>query len=545
MAIKKRKGGNKGVQYTRDELSPLLPQYFTIRDCIEGEPAIKGMIPGSYGTDSYGTGFNGQDSASSFVLARALRYLPMPNPSDQSEDNRKRYRQYVIRAVFYNVCARTIIGMIGQVFLRPPKINVPSQLHPMLTNIDGCGLTERQLAKRAVKDVLAYGRLGILVDFPQRTRPTSRADIASGTVQPTITVYYPWDIINWRTQIYQGKKYLTLVVLRENVSEEGDDGFELVPVEQYRVLRFDPDTQQHTVEIWRPLDADNKTYGQASEFTPLSGNGKPLSAIPFMFVGSESNDEVPDKPPMYDIASLNVAHYRNSADYEESVYMMGQPTLAMTGLSQDWVTNVLKGSVKLGSRRPIPLPVGADAKLLEAKPNNLAQEAMLQKEQQMVALGAKLVEKMTVQRTATETIVESTSETSILLSCADNVSAAFTWAFGICAGFLNIPPGDISYLLNKDYELTKMSPQDRDSVIQTWMSKAITFDEMRTALHTGGLATDNSGSPAVILQIIKESEQFIKAGVMAPAVPSNGKNPSAQAQARPGQNPADNPVPNS
>lgn len=530
----------KGVQFTRLELNTLLPQYYTIRDCIEGEPAIKGMIPGnSDGSISYGDA-SGADLQSGIVLARARRYLPMPNAADQSQDNLERYRAYVQRAVFYGVTGRTTQGMIGQIFLRPPAVTTPPQLDPLMNDMDGCGLTQLQLSKLTSKKTLAYGRSGLLVDFPPTDGPVSRADLASGKVKPTITGYFPWDIINWNTTIYQGKKYLTLVVLRENVAEEGDDGFSVTPMEQYRVLRFDPVTQIHTAQIHKKVKGA-KTFSVVQTFTPLDGQGNYLNEMPFRFIGSESNSEVPDKPPMYDMASVNIAHYRNSADYEESVFIMGQPTLVITGVTKNWVETVLKNEVRLGSRRPIPLPVQADAKLIEAKPNTLAAQAMADKEQQMISLGAKLVEKMTVARTATETIVESTSETSILINVAMNVSEGMTWALQTAAKFVNADGTKISYKLNTDYELTKMSPQDRDSIILAWQSHGLTWSEMRTALRTGGIADSVLSDDAAMAKVITEAKKFMDAGIMPPPAP-NGNDP--RPNGGPGQNPKDQPIPN-
>jgi hypothetical protein len=147
-----------------------------------------------------------------------------------------------------------------------------------------------------------------------------------------------------------------------------------------------------------------------------------------MFIGSENNDANPDNPNMYDLASLNIAHYRNSADYEEACYIVGQPTPVLTGLTEQWYKDILGGCVNFGSRGGIPLPVGASADLLQASENTMIKEAMEIKERQMVALGAKLVEQKQVQRTAFETKVEATSEGSILSSSAKNVSNAFVWA---------------------------------------------------------------------------------------------------------------------
>lgn len=535
MAKKKVGGVNKGVQFSRDELNILLPQYYMIRDVLEGEPAIKGIIPGCYGGVPGVAGFG-----SDLLIGRAKRYLPMPNAADQSQENVERYRAYVQRAVFYGVTARTAQGMIGQIFLRPPAITTPPQLDPMMNDIDGCGLTQLQTAKRLTKDVMSYGRCGLLADFPRTSGAVSRADLNSGKIKPTITVYYPWDIINWRTETVGGKKYLTLVVLRENVSLEGDDGFSIIPEERYKVLRFDPVAQKHTVEIWRQASTSS-AFAQIDTFQPLGGNGRPLTEIPFRFLGSESNDEIPDKPPLYDLASLNLAHYRNSADYEDSVYLVGQPTLVLSGLTKNWVDVVMKGSIVLGSRKPITLPANADAKLIEAKENTLAGAAMIIKEQQMVSIGAKLVEKMGVTKTATETIVESTSETSVLLNVAMNVSSGLTWAFGVCADYVNADKSKIKYALNTDYELTKMSPQDRDSIVLAWQSHATTFGEMRTALRTGGVADSSMTDDEAMAKIIAESKKFMDAGIM-PAPTKNGNDP--RPNSGPGQNPKDQPLPN-
>ncbi len=87
------------------------------------------------------------------------------------------------------------------------------------------------------------------------------------------------------------------------------------------------------------------------------GNGTNWDRIPFSPIGSENNDPMPDKPPMEDLAHLNIGHYRNSADYEEACFIAGQPTPWASGLTEDWVKDVMKGTMYLGSRGIIPLPV--------------------------------------------------------------------------------------------------------------------------------------------------------------------------------------------
>ncbi len=495
------KAARPKVEYVREQLSNLLPLYFTIRDAIEGEPAIKGLIGGvTSGIAGSGNGGGTQLAINNVVLARAVRYLPQPNAEDLSEANRERYRAYVTRAVWYGVTGRTLEGMAGQIFLRDPVVNIIPELETFQKNADGSGLTLDQTAYRAVRHTIAYGRTGILVDYPVRDVAATKQNIADGEVQPTFTVYHPWDIINWRLTQKGAQKKLTLLVLREVIDEEGDDGFQLTTSERYRVLRIDPDTGQHVSQLW-----DNQGSDKLSEYYPKDATGKPLTDIPFHFIGSENNDVAPNRPPLYDLASLNIAHYRNSADYEEACFIAGQPTPFFSGLSEDWVTNVLKGTIALGSRASIPLPVGATAGLLQARENSMPIEAMKEKEQQMVALGAKLVQLQRTSRTATQQIIETTSESSTLANISQNVSSAMQWALDIAASFVSKKPAKSKYQLNKDFDLTSMTADDQNAVIKEWQSGAISFTEMRSVMRKAGVATmEDDKAKAEIVQDIAD-----------------------------------------
>lgn len=455
------------VNYVRKELQAIQKIYTLIRDCISGQFAVKG---------------------------KGATYLPMPNAEDTSPENRARYNSYIERAVFYNVTARTLRGLVGQIFLHDPVVEVPILLQSVVDDANGEGVSLTQIAKRTVQQVLAYGRSGLFVDYPATAGGASRLELEQGYIRPTIEGYAPWDIINWRTISRGAKEVLSLIVLRESYVEK-DDGFEETLGIRYRVLRlgqsvgnpfFAEYNDFYTVELWQ--SAEGK-LGIAESYQPTDANGNLFNELPFTFVGAENNDSEIDNTPLCDIANLNIAHYRNSADYEESCFVVGQPTLAATGLTEEWVKNVLGGKLNFGSRGGISLPAGGDLKLLQAESNTMVFEAMELKERQMVALGAKLVEQKTVQRTATEANLEQASENSTLASSAKNVSAAYEWALGKCAEFTGAT-GPIKFELNTDFDLSAMSATDRAEVIKSWQAGAITFGEMRSVMKKAGIATE-------------------------------------------------------
>jgi hypothetical protein len=505
------------VEYVRAELARYLLIYSIIWDCIEGEPAIKGLI------DTTPFGLSGgvlpvpaapiSDISKMFNVTRAQRYLPKPNAEDKSEDNAERYRAYINRAVFYNATSRTLDGMVGQVFLREPVVEVPEELKPFIQNVDGNGLNITQLAKRGVRSGLPYGRGGIHVDYPKTSGPTTVQDIKSGKVQPVFNLFYAWDIPNWRTAKEGAKSVYTMIVLREFVDEQLD-GFTQNIITQYRVLRYDIKAKIHTVEIHRQNPSTkNSQFDIFDKFTPMDAKGKPFTEIPFRFFGAENNDQNVDRPPMYDLASLNIAHYRNSADYEESCFMVGQPTPWVSGVTEEWVKNVLKGNLALGSRAGISLPQGASAGLLESKGNGLVSEAMAAKERQMVALGAKLVQQSEVQRTATDAIMEESAQSSTLANVAVNVGSAIAQCLKWAARMIGAAEDKIVFTLNTQFDLMRLSLDDQSKLVANWQKGAITWSEMRAGLRKAGVATmaDDEAKTAVA----DEFAELIKTGLVA------------------------------
>lgn len=490
------------VDMVRSDLAHMFQQYSKIHDCLEGELSVK---------------------------AAGTRYLPQPNPTDQTPENIARYSSYKTRAVFYGVTERTLEGLVGEVFNVDPTVEVPTQLDAVVKDADGSGVPLVQLAQETEADVLSYGRAGIFVDYPRTNgQATSRADIESGNIRPTINHYKPWNIINWRTQKIGGSVKLTLVVLREH-HETSNGDFGVTIGNQYRVLRLINGV--YSQELWIPGESGSISIDPTSTVEPLDATGKKLDYIPFTFVGAKRNDAKIDKPPLYSLASINIAHFRNSADYEDSVYMVGQPTPVIIGVTQSWVDEVLKGRLELGSRATIPLPAEADFKIVSATENGMVLEAMEQKERQMVALGAKLVEQKTVQRTATEAGIEESSEVSVLATITKNVSAAYKFALEICALFTgsttvaadasqDVQSG-IQFELNTEFALADASTEDIAGVIKAWQADAITFTEMRGKLRRTGYATmdDEKAKAEIAKQMAEDATNNMNIGLDAAGNP--------------------------
>lgn len=444
---------NKNVAFVRKELQDKLPYYTLIDDCLKGEQAIK--------------------------LKKQV-YLPIPN-EQENDDESTRYEDYLTRAVFYNVTARTLSGITGLVYLKEANYKLPVLLEQLKVDCTGEGISLPQLAKRALRLGMSFGRAGIFVDYPQMDESSTVTEIETGQIQPIFRLYRGDDIINWRTFTENGKISLSLVVLKEKYVDEKDE-FVNQEYLRYRVLRIED--KVFTVEI-----IDAKTYKTVSKVTPLDSEENPFTVIPFHFIGAENNDSEIDHPPIYDMAVLNIAHYRNSADYEESVFTVGQPTIWYSGVTEEWATDILGGKMYIGGRGGLPLPENGQAGLLQVAPNTLSKEAMDQKEAQMLALGAKLVQATSGNRTtATEAQINDASETSILVNVTKNVSDAMKGCLLLACQYVGADSLEVEFSLEADLELTKLSSQDLLALVKSWQDGAISQTELRYNLRKSGIA---------------------------------------------------------
>lgn len=408
------------VTYRRPEYIAALDRWRLVRDVCKGSETIKD---------------------------KGDLYLPRPNPHDKGDDNKARYNTYLMRAVFYNATGRTKGSLVGAVFRTWPTLTVPAAMDYVAKDIDGQGISIYQQSQSVIGNILEVGRHGLLVDYPSvEPGSTSRAASAAMGIRPTIASYNAECIINWKTRQVGGQHLLSLVVLKEVVDHDTDDGFGVESKDQYRVLRLNEDGL-YEQELWT-TEGGQWIAGDAR--TPLDGKGQPWRVIPFMFVGSENNDSSIDDSPLYDMAEINIGHYRNSADYEDSVWFSGQPQFWISGLDEQWRNHLEENGIYVGSRAPLTLPVSGSCGFAQPEPNTLVKEAMDGKKVDMVSLGARLIERGSAVKTATQADNDSAAEHSVLSLIVSNVSEAYSQCLTWMAAFENVS-GAAMMKLNQDF----------------------------------------------------------------------------------------------
>ena len=451
---------NTEVDFERPELVNYLPKYTKIRDCLLGEDHIKSL---------------------------GETYLPRPTPEKDVEEER-RYRNYLLRANFLNATGFTQRTTVGKLFAKPATIDLPQALEPLRANVNGEGLAFDQMIELIAGEVFAFGRAGLYADFNETANTmVSIADVE--TLSPTLSIVRPEDIINWR--IDRQRRKLIMVVVREWFEDYNQFAVVLKP--QYRVFRLDPNL---TVQIWRPQSAlainSDTRYYLYTTYQPTLPGGVPWTVIPFSIMGASNNDWVIDEPPLSLLANLDIALFRNSADYEEAAFLVGQPTAYVSGMTQAYAKELGITRFRMGSGRFLPLKDGSSkVGLLQANAETLLTWGMDDKNSKMRQLGSTIqsVDNLADDQTATGSVYQALQVHAPLVTTSRNVIAGVRKALGFAAMYLGIDPesDEMNVKLNSDILDITLGLAGLQTTLQLYEAGVLTLAEVREQLRIQGL----------------------------------------------------------
>ena len=424
-----------------------------------------------------------RDAVRGSVAVKDKRHHYLPVPDAESNDDSigaqsLRYRQYLKRALFTNFTGRTKNALVGAAFRKPPTIEIPEGLDYLIEDATGDGLGMEQLAKDELSNLLECGRSLFLVDYPQADDGLTAEEVQRLDLRASIIPYTAEQVINWKTQVIAGRKMLVMVVLAEDYRTT-DDEFDHEMDTQYRVLRLREDG--YSQQIYR----DDEPYTE--EFYPRKADGSAWDRIPCVFVGSKNNDSSIDDAPLSDIADVNIAHYRNSADYEESCFLTGQPTLFIThSLNADEFYEMNPEGIKLGSRAGHVLGETGSATLLQPSANQLVMSAMQAKEQAMISIGARIITDRGANETAEGARIRFASENSVLGDIVGNLSDALMQCVKWCAEYMGAPD-EVNIEINREFYDKSIDPQLIMSMVTLMDRQIISDQDIFDRLKAGGI----------------------------------------------------------
>lgn len=349
-----------------------------------------------------------------------------------SPEDELRNEQYRDNAVLTNFTKLTLDGLTRLVFRKPPKIKLPQELEYMLEDCTGTGIDIYQFSQTGIRNIIHKGRYLVIPDYNNETK------------EVYFVPYSACHIINWKTRRVNGKVQPYLITLVEWVIVNNkDDKFSQTMAIQYRVLTLD-DNDRYYQEIY------NQAKQLVDYVVPLDYNGNQYVGIPHQFFGSENNDWEVDEIPLYPMAMLNLAHYRDSADHQESVFLNGQPYVVISVGDQS-VSEFLEENpdgVYFGSRKCVLLPANGKAEILQAQPNTLVRQAMQDILDEAARTGATFIDPSGGRETALGVRTRAGTQTAPLTVLTYNFTKGMIGLIRLACTAMGIPNAKFTYKLN-------------------------------------------------------------------------------------------------
>lgn len=259
-------------------------------------------------------------------------YLPQhPEESDPAYDERRR------TAVLFNMTELTLDALVGRPFSDPVKLSedMPAEIQEMAeTDMDLQGNNLAVFLREWFREGLAKSFCHVLVEFPRLPdeeelgRARTMADDRREGVRPYWVLVRPENVIFAHADIIDGREVLRHVRIQEIVMEQ--DGFREVAVDQIRQFDAGMELEDGTfiptaVTIWRKKEKKDDEWEVHEQFEL----GVPF--IPLVTFYADRDAMMMGKPPLLDLADLNIRHWQSYADQIHVLTVTRFPILAVSG----------------------------------------------------------------------------------------------------------------------------------------------------------------------------------------------------------------------
>lgn len=391
------------------------------------------------------------------IKKHGTQYLPQPEGMDDEQ-----YAAYLDRAVFYNMVYRTVTGLTGAIFRREPRLlKAGKKLNAVTKRISKDGLSLSVFSKVAAQEMLSVGRYGVLVDKAQRDGPN---------VRPYLAGYSCENILDWSTTEIDGRDEYDYILLREFQQDRrlftfhGDeakpnDSYGKLFV-NYRILRLVYDEELERTIYRQEFYSRNGEDADLSEDPEISVPlvfGVPMDRIPFRFFNATTNLPEVEKPPVLDILTLNVSHYKTYAQLEHGRFYTANPVYYVTGGQED-------DEYHIGPSVVWEIGTNEKAGILEFNGQGLKtlENALEQKETQVASLGGRLLgDSKTAGQSDNQVKLKDRNEQSLLLNVTTVLNENFTDLLMILSAWLNERPDDeLAFRVNQDFLLDNAAARE-------------------------------------------------------------------------------------
>ena len=249
------------------------------------------------------------------------------------------YDERLSRSVFLNMTELTLDFLVGKPFSEPIKLgeDVPEAIVKYMDDADLKGNNIDQFAQQWFREAMAKSYSHCLIETPanpDNTRLTLE-DQRKRNIRPYLVHIPPENLIAAEAIRLNGVETLTHCRFYEY--ETVREGFEEREEEFIRVMELvdligseDPDDYRVEVTRYKKERARGGTEAWVIDEQPRITDLKTISLVTFY---TNRKGFMEGKPPMLDLAYLNVAHWQSSSDQMSILTVSRFPMLAASGIS--------------------------------------------------------------------------------------------------------------------------------------------------------------------------------------------------------------------
>ena len=391
------------------------------------------------------------------IRRRHRRYLPQePREQDVSYDRRL---STSICPPYYQRLERMLAGMLTR---KPVRLNDTSdQIREQLFNVDLNGNDLNVWTYETARKMIRYGHIGVLVDAP---RDGGR---------PFWCSYTPREILGWRTEIIDGEQRLMQLRLSESIIvPDGDYGEK--EVQQIRVL---------SPGEFKLFQRDEKK----GDFRVVDEGRTSLNRIPFGVAYSNRVNTLESRPPLEDIANLNLKAYQVQSDLDNQLHISAVPMLAFYGFPS------AAEEVSAGPGEAIAFPADGRAEYIAPSSDAFASQFQrldqIEKQINELGLSAVLGQKLSAETAEAKRLDRSQGDSTMMV-ISQNMQDMIDNCLQYHAQYLgDRQPG--SCYVNRDFLGTRLEPQEIQALLQLYTAGTITQETLLMQLSEGEVLGDD------------------------------------------------------